>query len=58
MTRKRCQKLESVKLMSRSVLSGVGDDVILYREFLKRKGSTLDVACDELLALLRITPFE
>jgi hypothetical protein len=30
MTRERCQKLQSFKLVSRSVLGGVGDDVILY----------------------------
>ena len=30
MARKGCQKLQSVKLVSSPVLSGVGDDVILY----------------------------
>ncbi len=42
--------------MSRTVFSGVGDDVVLYREFLRRKGSTLDIAGDKLLALFIVTP--
>ena len=44
MTRKRCQKLQSVEFVSSSVLSGISHDVILYRELLKGYGSALDLS--------------
>ena len=34
--RERRQKIQSVKLMCRAVLDGVGNDVLLYGELLKR----------------------
>jgi hypothetical protein len=38
--------------MSRIVLGGIGNDVVLDRELLERKRGTLDVASHELLTLL------
>ena len=62
MTRQRRQKLKSVKHplrarlrragMSRTVLSGIGNDVILYRELLRGERGTLNIAGDELLTFL------
>jgi hypothetical protein len=38
--------------MSRTVLSGIGNDVILYRELLRGERGTLNIAGDELLTFL------
>ena len=52
MTRERREKLQSVKLMSRAILSGVGNDVTRYRELLRGERETLNIAGDELLTFL------
>ena len=39
MSRERCKKLQSIELVSSTVFGGIGNDVVLDREFFKGWGA-------------------